>query len=424
MFDLVKGNKNKIRFIPFEEASSNCDGNSKDQYTSVNTLEQMQWYVYDHSKEPIESPDQEKTGELRRSSGSFTFLNKLSTNPETRLETQTIYFTDLKTGKAGFVQVVYSSMMNALYKGFQLNFKLFDSNDRDNHSKDIWQSFKLSNLTSFSPLKVEFDNVKFEFIESKSDKKEVFSQLIVHVDIENTEDTAALKLDMVIDLFPGYVTNPDGCSYYLERGISKEESEDKSAQFSSNKMMRHLFVPRARCTGKLYYKDIKGNNEIELELDDVPTSYIDAVQGLLPNKAARAWNFLCYHSKSWSILCMEFTTTAEYNNHTVTTWAVTKNDKLVKVCSAVDKHSVKYLKTSVDKENNWKPPSKIEFPMKFTECDLNLVNRYDIMNELPLVVRKIAQNIAHVKPYIYQYCQQSKYENEKGISIIESTFIS
>ena len=53
-----------------------------------------------------------------------------------------------------------------------------------------------------------------------------------------------------------------------------------------------------------------------------------------------------------------------------------------------------------------------------------MINRYDVLGELPGVVKSVAQNIAHIKPYIYQYCQESTYKNEKGVSIVESTFIS
>ena len=60
----------------------------------------------------------------------------------------------------------------------------------------------------------------------------------------------------------------------------------------------------------------------------------------------------------------------------------------------------------------------------FEESNLRLVNRYDIMSELPAFIRSIAENLANMKPFIYQFCQKSKFDDDEGVSIIESTFIN
>lgn len=88
------------------------------------------------------------------------------------------------------------------------------------------------------------------------------------------------------------------------------------------------------------------------------------------------------------------------------------------------KRHVRFRATSTDKESGWVYPTSIKFPGGFSEHDLRLVNRYDVLGELPSMVRSLAQKIVSIKPFIYQYCQPSKYKHEKGISIVESTFIS
>ncbi|EDO18142.1 hypothetical protein Kpol_1031p48 [Vanderwaltozyma polyspora DSM 70294] len=407
--------KNKIKFIPIEEVNSK-DPESKSNYATIDDIRPLEWYVHPDSLQHLDN------------STHSSIIGAIKPNMQSRVETQTLYFTDLKSGRSGFVQLVYSSVINGLYKGFQLNFKIFGSEKKS--SKDIWETYKLDNLMSFRPLRVEFDDVLFEFV--RSDKKnesggDVIAQLNIKVDIrpKPSENQGRLKIDLKADLYQGYMINPNGCSYYLDKAVSSVSQVEKGGdQDISSKMLRHLFIPRGRCSGTISYTDSKGENDIKLTLSDVPISYIDAVQGLLPNKAAKSWNFLCYQSENYSILCMEYTTTEEYGNDTVTIYSITNKEKITKLISCVNKCKVVYDKTIEDKDNGWSYPTSIAFPMDFSEPELNLVNRYDIMEELPLIVKKIAQNIANVKPYIYQYCQKSSFENEEGISIIESTFIS
>ena len=174
---------------------------------------------------------------------------------------------------------------------------------------------------------------------------------------------------------------------------------------------------------KLNSGDFQNKN---ISLTDVPVVYLDAVQGLLPNKAASKWNFLCFQSENYSVLAIEFTTPRDHDNVTVTVWSITEKNKLISIGSSVQspKRHVRFRATSTDKESGWVYPTSIKFPGGFSEHDLRLVNRYDVLGELPSMVRSLAQKIVSIKPFIYQYCQPSKYKHEKGISIVESTFIS
>ena len=421
MFKVKDKGIKKVKFIPISEVNSNGIDENNENYTTITELKQLEWFVHPESKSHISKIQ------------GNSLISSIKPHMDTRVETQTLYFTDLKSGKSGFIQIVYSSVINGIYKGFQLNFKLLHAVD-DVKEKDVWESFKLDNIKEFTALKVEFDNLKFEF--NKVNKEatpgnEIVSQLDIKFNYNrkahpNNQNIDTLNINIIADLYPGYIINPNGCSYYLDKPISSINREDKELQSEdiSSKMLRHSFIPKGECSGSIYYKNLTGSNEISLKLEKVPVSYIDATQGLLPNRAAKSWNFLCYHSENYSILCMEYTTIPDFGNNTITIWSVVHNNKIVSIKSSVNKNKVKYGNTLVDKENGWAYPTEITFPMKFEEKNLKVVNRYDIMNELPSVVKKIAQNIAHVKPYIYQFCQRSEFENEIGISIVESTFIS
>lgn len=398
---MLGGNKDKLKFAPVREVTS------EDDYTLVKDIKQLEWFVKSQEH-------------ALKSNGFFKAVKK---SIETRVETQTLYFTDLQSGKCGFVQLLYSSVMGGVYKGFQLNFKVFRSREGDKEDIDIWESFKLEDIETFEPLKLASKEVSFEF-KTASHDDEVIATLVIKVNIpKRSNGTSGVKLDLMVDLFEGFTIKPNGCNYYLEKGVTKDELKEQQDKIQSKRMLRHLFVPRVKCHGTISY-ETKKKHSVTLDLIDVPGLYIDAVQGLAPQKAACRWNFLCYQDRSSSLLCMEFTTNEDHKHTKVTVWCHTEQNKIKVVGSSVNQDVVKFNSTTKDAETGWSNPTSISFPLKFQEKDLRLVNRYDVLGEMPYVVRSLVENLANVKPFIYQYCQDSEYNGEKGISIIESTFIS
>lgn len=395
------GSKDKVKFAPIREVSS------EDGYTLVNDIKQLEWFVVSHKQ-------------ALKSNGLFKAVKK---SVETRVETQTLYFTDLQSGKCGFVQLLYSSVVGGVYKGFQLNFKVFRSRDDQTEDVDIWQSFKLDDVEFFEPLRVVTRGASFEFKTAPHDDA-VTATLMIKVDIPGgSQKSSGLKIDLMVDLFEGFTVKPNGCNYYLDKAVSTDELNKHDGSVHSKKMLRHLFVPRVKCHGSISYTTAKGR-DVTLDLIDVPGLYIDAVQGLAPQKAARTWNFLCYQNRLSSLLCMEFTTSDSHKQNTVTVWCHTEENKIKAVGSSVNGNKVKFNATKKDEETGWAYPESITFPLNFTEKELRLVNRYDVLGEMPSIVKSLVENIASVKPFIYQYCQDSVFEGEKGISIVESTFIS
>lgn len=401
---MLWNNRDNIKFVPIKEINSDKD------YTVVNEINQLEWYV------------QNLHNSAQRHSN---LLKAVKNSTETRIETQTLYFMDLKSGRCGFVQLLYSSVMGGIYKGFQLNFKSFRSRSSGKEGReeqtDIWESFKVDHIKEFSHLKVESPEVKFAF--KKTGDNELVSKLEVKVNIPKQSNGTELQIDLIVDLHRGFMVNPDGCSFYMDKTLSEEDLVKQRETTFSKKMIRHLFIPRIHCRGTISYYNSQGN-KTDIRLDNVPGLYIDAVQGLLPQKAANRWNFCGFQSIASSYLCMEFTTTEEYGAITVSVWCTTKDNQIHTVGSNINGCSAQFLNTMKDPKNGYYYPTQIRFPLEFEERSLALVNRYDIMGELPSIVKKLAENIAHIKPYIYQYCQDSTYNGESGISIVECTFIS
>lgn len=421
MFDSKK-NKTKFAHVrevqvedPLLKDQEDRRGND-DAFTVINDVSQLEWFF---------NPS-DNGGAKNKKKKSHGLLKAMKQSVETKVETQTLYFSDYKSKRCGFVQLLYSSVLGGLYKGFQLNFKVFSCVDEEVKC-DVWESFKLDEVSAFEPLKFVSKNVSFEFkeIEFKDNIYDKFATLHIRADIPQQDNNVKdLKLEMDVSLLPGFMINPDGCNYYLDKAVAL----DKLYSEESNKMIRHVFIPKGVADGKITYKKLNSKSgkydDFSILLTNSPIVYIDAVQGLQPNKAASRWNFLCFQSEHHSVLCMEFTTTSEHGNKTMTIWSTSEDGKLKTIGSSLDKHKVKFNKTHKDKENGWDYPTSIQFPADFHEDHLRLINRYDVLGELPGVVKSVAQNIAHIKPYIYQYCQESTYKNEKGVSIVESTFIS
>lgn len=398
-------NRDKVRFVPVREV------NSEDDYTIVDNLKQLGWYIKIPRKH------------LCKSNGIISAVRE---STETKVETQTVYFTDLKSGRCGFIQLLYSNVVGGIYRGFQLNFKSFrckesEEDEEKDSLTDVWESFKLRDIQEFSKLRVHSSHVTFAFKECLNSP--AISKLEINVDIPVGNNTRELKINLLVNLYNGILINPDGCSYYLDKPLSKQEISAQRNVVHSERVVRHLFVPRIQCCGNISYVNSQ-SERIDFQLNEVPGLYIDAVQGLVPYKSASNWNFLCFQSLTTSLLCMEFTTTEEYNRTTVTTWCSTKNNQVKTVGSSINGKIVQFKATTKDNKTGYNYPTQIAFPMGFVEQNLRLVNRYDIMGELPSIMKGLAGNIAHIKPYIYQYCQASDYGEEKGISVVESTFIS
>ena len=314
----------------------------------------------------------------------------------TNVETQTFYFTCLETGYVGFAQVIHSNLMG-VHTTAQFTFRFYNSKDT---TKNIWTSTKLD----------EFRTEGSNFYANG---------LSIEINPDNSGYTlkSSVTNDSIVELnvsksVPGVIFGKDGMTLY---------GDDVENPWGS---MRHVFWPRCTVTGV-----VKTKTE-EFKIDGL-TMFVMALQGMKPHHAAKSWNFLNFQSENFSAVQMEFTTPRSYATTKVNIGIVASSDKLL-LCSI--NNNIIHENPEID-EVGWPVPKSITFNHDDgkTHAEVNgkmehLVERVDVMAEIPQFVKNIVSGVSGAKPYIYQFCNEMKfnYENqsESGIGFNEATFIS
>lgn len=408
----------------------------------------------------------------------------------TNVETATFYFTNLESGILGFAQIIHSNVIG-IHTQAQFTFRVYDARV-DNEDLNLWTSTKLENFRIDGP-NFYADNLSVELDQDNR---------TYHLKSSVNEKS---KVDLTFTrLTPGCKVGDDPSTYY---GDNIGEPWGR---------MRHVFWPRNKVTGKMDLKvpvkqqepegvngeqapqnteqqareqpkrntDESGDNggdqpaedgeaeEEEEELEDLHIEFTDesltlsmfvmAFQGMKPHHAAKAWNFLYYHSKDHSLSLMEFITPKSYANTKVSVGIITSKDEVLGISVNND---FRHLNSSVDSVG-WNVPKDLSVELnaikrtvpdekiaaavsasanspaekeKYNkDTQLNavvegklhrLVERIDVMNEIPSFVKSIVSGVAGTKPYIYQYADEFTLQlqdasKEKGLAWAEVTFIS
>ncbi|CAK7901548.1 survival factor 1 [[Candida] anglica] len=323
----------------------------------------------------------------------------------TNVETQTFYFTCLKTGIVGFAQVIHSNLMG-VHTTAQFTFRLFNHHNGKPIEENIWTSTKLEDF------RTEGSNFYAQGLSIELSEDNLTYTLKSSV---NPDSIVELTVSRLV---PGVIFGKDGTTHYGEDALNPWGS------------MRHLFWPRCKVNGTIK----SGDKVIEIE---GLTMFVMALQGMKPHHAAKAWNFLNFQSENYSAVQMEFTTPPSYGNTKVNIGILTSNDKIL-TCSI--NNDVLHLEPTID-EVGWPVPKAIEFKYNGDKSsdpsvkasvkgDLEvLVERVDVMAEIPQFVKNIVSGVSGAKPFIYQFCNDFEVEvegksSEKGIAFNEATFIS
>lgn len=330
----------------------------------------------------------------------FHWLQPGSTN----VETQTFYFTDLTQNIMGFAQVIHSSVMS-VHTTAQFTCRLYQHGE-----ENLWTLTKLENFR-IDGANFYADNLSFELNDDDKTytlKSSVTEESIVELTVERLSE--------------GVVFGKDGLSLY---------GDDKEQPWGS---IRHIFWPRCSVVGTIKTQskqyEIKGF-----------TMFVMALQGMKPHHAAKAWNFLNFQSENFAAIQMEFTTPPSYATTKVNIGIVVANNK---IALALINNEVVHVNGQTD-DVGWPVPQEIVF--KYLEDKReetpseddkvfgtvlgelkNLVERVDVMAEIPQFVKNIVSGVAGAKPYIYQYAGEFEIEvpqgKEKGLGYTEVTFIS
>lgn len=256
----------------------------------------------------------------------------------------------------------------------QFNSKILD---HDAVGKHLWCSDPLENF-GFDETQTDFfaDNVAISLSEdgtSYSVKSASNEKCIVNLVFTRTA--------------PGFVAGKDGTTHF---------GTDLSNPWGS---MRHAFWPRCTVTGTMQTPsktyDMKGRG-----------LYIMALQGMKPHHAAAKWNFIDFHTSTYSAVLMEFTTPPSYGRTSVAVGGIAKDGEIV--CAGAS-HSIKHLAANQDSENDWPEPKAIlvEWTGKTKDGqdvkaevmgDLgNRADRVDVLAHIPGFVKTIVGGVAGTK---------------------------
>lgn len=332
------------------------------------------------------------------------------------VETQTFYFTNQETGHYGFVQIIHS---NPVGLHFTAQFTCLVNHD-DKPEESVWTS---TNLDSFEAKGVNFTSADCSVTLNEEGNEYTISSVV------NEDSLVEFKVSRGDCL--GFKIGESGTSYY---------GDDINNPWGS---MRHVFWPRANTSGKLI---VKGKH-VDFKPESSRSMYVMAMQGMKPHHAASRWNFLNFQGPTMSCVVMEFTTPPSYGSQKVSIGGVTKNDELISCATNVD---VKHVTSATD-DVGWPAPKEIEFNLSGYKIDdkelsensnkvettvhgnLNhLVDRVDVMAEIPAFLKKVAAGVSGAKPFIYQYSNpmtmtlkiDGKEVTEEGHAFSEATFIS
>lgn len=326
------------------------------------------------------------------------------------VETQTFYFTS-KSGHYGFAQVIHSNPVG-LHFTSQFTCRVVHDEKPD---ECIWTS---THLEEFEAKGTEFraHGVSISLNEEMTEYK-----ISAHVNEGSIVDLTVTRQA------EGFKIGKTGTSLY---------GEDLESPWGS---MRHVFWPRNSVKGTI---SIKGK---PIEIDG-ESMYVMALQGMKPHHAAARWNFVNFQGPESSVVVMEFTTPESYGSCTVSIGGVVHDNKLLFTSANV---KVTHHDAEID-EVGWPAPKSISFdlagpaikaesPEPTFQAHLegalsNLVERVDVMAEIPNFVKKVVSGVSGARPYIYQFSDKNmKVKITKGEQVIaeetghgfcETTFIS
>ncbi|CCH62459.1 hypothetical protein TBLA_0H01720 [Henningerozyma blattae CBS 6284] len=420
----------------------------------------------------------------------------------TNVETTTFYFSNLNTGIIGFAQIIHSNIIS-LFTQAQFTFRIFDSNNPE--KLNVWTSTKLENFeikgTDFfaDNLSLELNKElnQYHFISNVNKRSKIdiyFDQVVKgcklgedpftyygdnieepwgsmrHIFWPRNKVTGTIQLKRPISLEEKIVTDlKDKVEDEAEERVEEvsDDDDDESNEGDEQSNATNSVEQQENASGVVSYDDAdesEYDSECDEEiLEDMTIDFtkeencyglfVMAMQGMKPNHAAKAWNFVNFHSKEHSVMVMEFITPKSYGCTKVSVGVISNNEKVLAM--TID-NDFQHLDQKVD-EIGWNVPHKLKIKLSGISSELpdkqiaaddilskdrvsstvdvdlkTLVERVDVMAEIPQFVKNIVSGIAGTKPYIYQYADRDNFTLqvndektfEKGIGWTEVTFIS
>lgn len=316
------------------------------------------------------------------------------------------------------------------YPTIQFTFRIYNPNTKET----TWKSINVTNFVTPPP-----------GLDKRSSKADQYSLTFKsHPGSEYPESytiSANLADDLQIALdikrpagVPGFKVGKGpkgGISYF---GADPENAEG---------YVSHRFWPRTQASGMIILKGqaITANG---------PGVYIEAIQGMRPNLVAARWNFAHFQSEEQggvSTIQMEFTTTDQYGKKgagsgfvSVNVGAVVLGGKLAAVTAetkwpdtpqeedVVVASRAIHSKTETDVDTGYPAPTELTYrwagpsvvPGVSGTVDAKatidvgppnaykgLIEKVDVLAEIPYVIKTMVNYVAGTKPYIYQWINPS-----------------
>jgi len=316
------------------------------------------------------------------------------------------------------------------YPTIQFTCKVYDSKT----GEQIWKSINVNNFVTPPP-----------GLDKRSSKADEYS--IIHKSNPDKPDfpesysiTANLGPDVQISLELRRYGSAQG--FKLGKGPKGGYSYLGTDQGKPEGYVVHRFWPRLFAEGHYVHNG-------KARAISGPGMFVHAIQGMRPNLVAASWNFGHFQSSEAggvSAIQMEFTTIEQYGKRgsgsgrvVVNVGSVVVDNKLVAVMAetkwpgedpapgeAVVQSKVTHLQPEHDPDTGYNKPNEIAFDWKgkslipdasgdvsaHLRVDLGtvakprgLMEKVDVLAEIPYVLKMAVSYVAGTKPYIYQVCR-------------------
>jgi len=328
-------------------------------------------------------------------------------------ETQ-IWYHFLEDGTFIMCQIIHSSV--GLWPTIQFTCKIYNPDTKE----QTWKSINVSGFVTPPPGKDKRSSKADQFTVSYGPGTgDIAEQYTINANLGD---------DLQIALTVARPASAAG--FKLGRGESYFGTDEAKPEG----YVVHRFWPRTQCSGHI----IKSGRAIEANGVGM---FVHAIQGMRPNLVAARWNFADFQSKAdagVSAIQMDFSTIGAYGRYgagsggvTVSVGGVVIGGKLVCVTGetiwpdespAVDapvQSRAVHLEPVLDSETGYRQPSRIRFTWKGpvlggelgdvkAEIEVavgskGLVQKVDVLAEIPYAVKLVLNYVAGTKPYIYQW---------------------
>lgn len=317
------------------------------------------------------------------------------------------------------------------YPTVQFTCKLWDPKSQEK----TWKSVNVSNFVTPPPA------TSSKSYDKRSSKSDSFT--VIHnttPDDPQYAESYAVSANLDKDLQISVVVSrpKDILGFKMGKGPKGGFSYFGTDSANPEGYVVHRFWPRTHCSGHVIYngKAVEANGT---------GMFIHAIQGMRPNLVAASWNFADFQSDEHggtSAVQMEFKTIDAYGRNgsgsggvVVNVGSVVVGGKLVAVTGetkwpdekpssdAVVKSRAEHIDAVLDPDTGYNKPSKIKYIWQGAsaiisapgtvnaelEVDIGsptkpkgLIEKVDVLAEIPYVIKAFVNYVAGTKPYIYQ----------------------